>query len=100
MKFSGGIQDESEKIYSNVLKKLENLDLRYRKLGGEIDIFIPSKETFIYLNKEESILFEQLIKSKKIKEIIKEMQKRERIKEIDAKKKLISFSKDILNSIK
>jgi hypothetical protein len=56
----GGNKNDSKKVAIDLLERREMPRFHLRSLGGEFDLFIPSRDIFISLNKEESFLFDAL----------------------------------------
>jgi len=51
------MKNEGQKIYTNLLRQLKSSEFKFRKTSDRVDLFFPSKDIFLYLDKYESFIF-------------------------------------------
>lgn len=97
----GGRKNEDKKILTDLLKNLKIPKFKYRLIRGEVDLFIPSKDFFIYFNKEESSIFKWLfVENKKIGDLIHHIKENTNSNETNTIKKIKNFILDLSESLK
>ena len=95
---TGGNTNESTKGITDLLKDLPSYKIR--SIDNMIDLFFPSIDLFIYLNRKESIIFEEIRKGKSEEETISVISKKHKISKSEALRELNNFIKEFSLSIR
>jgi len=101
MNTQGGIKNESKKNFIDLLGNLNLPSFKYREIGGKIDLFFPSCDVYIYLDKIESIIFRYIFVDKKdLQGLIRELKEKSLFNKEGAEKKIKHFTVEILKELK
>lgn len=94
-------KNENTKICVNLLKQVEIPQFKFRYQGKKIDLFFPSKDLFIYLNKQESFIFNVLfIKKLNLAKVVALTKIKFKLNEKKAVSKITNFIKKFSEAIK